>query len=92
MDEAWHNWGWQQQLGYDQYDSNQVWGDYEAVFHELLPSVIEQYDPQRFYWPSSPKFGWGREQSLTHGDMHYWGVWWGAEPFEIYEEKWAFYE
>jgi beta-mannosidase len=19
--------------------------------------------------------------------MHYWGVWWGAEPFEIYEEK-----
>lgn len=87
VDEAWHNWGWQEQLGYDNSDSNKVWGDYEAVFHDILPSVIEQYDPQRFYWPSSPKFGWGREQSLTHGDMHYWGVWWGVEPFEIYEEK-----
>jgi len=87
VDEAWNNWGWQQQLGYDLNDSNKVWGDYEALFHNLLPSVIQQYDPQRFYWPSSPKFGWGREQSLTHGDMHYWGVWWGAEPFEIYKEK-----
>jgi beta-mannosidase len=31
--------------------------------------------------------GWGRKESLTQGDVHYWGVWWGKEPFEIYETK-----
>ena len=43
--------------------------------------------PYTPYIPSSPQNGWGRKESLTNGDAHYWGVWWGAEPFEIYEEK-----
>jgi beta-mannosidase len=29
----------------------------------------------------------GRKESLTQGDSHYWGVWWGMEPFEVYEKK-----
>jgi beta-mannosidase len=24
---------------------------------------------------------------MTHGDSHYWGVWWGLEPIEKYKEK-----
>jgi beta-mannosidase len=31
--------------------------------------------------------GWGKKESLQRGDSHYWGVWWGMEPFEIYEKK-----
>jgi beta-mannosidase len=53
----------------------------------VLPEQVQQFDGTRAYWPSSPKHGWGRKESLTDGDMHYWGVWWGREPFAIYDEK-----
>jgi beta-mannosidase len=49
--------------------------------------VISAYDRQRFYWPSSPSIGWGSKESMLQGDSHYWGVWWGMEPFEIYKQK-----
>jgi beta-mannosidase len=31
--------------------------------------------------------GWGRDTAYTMGDVHYWGVWWGEEPFEMYRKK-----
>jgi len=86
-DEGWHNWGWQKQFGYTIRDSATVWENYERIFHGLLPSLVDSLDPGRFYWPSSPSLGWGRKESLTRGDCHYWGVWWGMEPFEAYREK-----
>ncbi len=42
---------------------------------------------QRPYIASSPLWGWGHPECVTHGDSHYWGVWWGEEPFEMYKEK-----
>lgn len=39
------------------------------------------------YIPSSPKIGWGHTEAMKEGDSHYWGVWWGMEPFEMYEKK-----
>ncbi|MCO6161302.1 glycoside hydrolase family 2 protein [Flavobacterium sp. NRK F7] len=89
IDEAWHNWGWQKQLKYSKADSTQIWKDYQKVFHELLPNTLDSLYPEKkaIYWPSSPSIGWGRKESLLQGDAHYWGVWWGKEPFEIYEEK-----
>ena len=24
---------------------------------------------------------------MTQGDVHYWGVWWGEQPYEVYREK-----
>jgi len=87
IDEAWHNWGWQEQYGYSDKDSAEIWHNYLKVFHGVLPDAVKKYDPGRFYWSSSPKIGWGREQSLREGDCHYWGVWWGREPFSVYEEK-----
>ncbi|HRD38043.1 MAG TPA: glycoside hydrolase family 2 protein, partial [Bacteroidia bacterium] len=36
---------------------------------------------------TSPQIGWGHKESLSQGDSHYWGVWWGNEPFETYEKK-----
>ena len=87
--EGWHNWGWQKQHNYSKTDSIKIWKDYQKLFHETIPQTLEAILPQEknIYWPSSPSLGWGRKESLTQGDVHYWGVWWGKEPFEIYETK-----
>lgn len=87
VDEGWHNWGWQRQLGYTDEIADRVWNDYEKVFHELIPEIIRKEDPAKPYWSSSPSTGWGRPESLLSGDLHYWGVWWGEEPFEMYRKK-----
>lgn len=86
VDEGWHSWGWQKQLT-DFDASKRVWSGYQRLFHELLPNVVARYDSTRSYWPSSPMFGWGNPKSITHGDSHYWGVWWGKEPFERYAQR-----
>jgi beta-mannosidase len=75
--EAWHNWGWQKQFNIREQDSIKIWNWYQALFHQLAPEVIKTYDGQRPYWPTSPAFGWGRNESYTEGDSHYWGVWHG---------------
>jgi len=87
IDEGWKNWGWQEQLGYSYDDSVEVWTNYVKLFHEILPEVVNDYDPARPYWPSSPSMGWGHGAAYHSGDVHYWGVWWGEEPFQKYEEK-----
>lgn len=87
IDEAWHNWGWQKQYNYSKEDSTKIWNDYLKLFHELIPSIVKKYDSDVDYIPSSPEIGWGRKESMTQGDSHYWGVWWGKEPIETFEEK-----
>jgi beta-mannosidase len=87
IDEAWNNWGWQQQFGYDSNDSIKLWNNYKNIFHQLIPGIIRELDPVRAYWPSSPSTGWGRDSAYLKGDVHYWGVWWGKEPVEKYREK-----
>jgi beta-mannosidase len=88
-DEGWHNWGWQKQFNYSKADSTKIWNDYKKVFHELIPNTLDSLltNNENRYWSSSPSLGWGRKESLTQGDVHYWGVWWGKEPFEVYNEK-----
>lgn len=87
VSEGFHNWGWQQSLQWTAEQEKQIWEGYEQLFESLLPDVVKRLDPARPYWPSSPSKGWGRKESLTQGDIHYWGVWWGEEPFEMYEKK-----
>ncbi|ESU21611.1 beta-mannosidase [Flavobacterium cauense R2A-7] len=88
-DEGWHNWGWQKQYNYSAVDSTKIWSDYEKLFHELIPKTLNSLlsKEKNSYWPSSPSIGWGRKESLLQGDSHYWGVWWGMEPFEMYTKK-----
>lgn len=88
-DEGWHNWGWQKQFNYSKSDSTQVWTNYKKVFHEMIPYTLDSLlsKDKNKYWPSSPSIGWGRKESLLQGDSHYWGVWWGKEPFEMYQKK-----
>ena len=87
IDEGWKNWGWQKQFRYSEKDSATIWKNYLKLFHEAIPQKIIQLDPARTYWESSPSIGWGHQESLLQGDSHYWGVWWGLEPFETYLKK-----
>ncbi|MDO8898528.1 MAG: glycoside hydrolase family 2 protein [Bacteroidales bacterium] len=87
ISEGFHNWGWERDLNWSKKERDEIWNDYLKLFEEILPKVVNTSDPFRPYWPSSPSTGWGRPESLALGDVHYWGVWWGEEPFEMYEKK-----
>lgn len=87
INELWYNWGYQKKFGYSEKDSLKIWSDYQALFNRLLPDLVSELNPKISYWESSPKIGWGHSESMTEGDSHYWGIWWGKEPFEVYEEK-----
>jgi beta-mannosidase len=85
VDEGWRNWGWQDR--YSAAQATSIRGAYERVFHDVLPAIVTAVDPGRRYWPSSPSHGWGRAESMTEGDSHYWGIWHGGEPFETFRER-----
>lgn len=87
IDEGWKNWGWQKQYKYSQKDSASIEQEYLKLFEGEIPTIIQKEDSAHAYWPSSPSIGWGRKESMTQGDSHYWGIWWGMEPFENYEKK-----
>ncbi|PYE50102.1 beta-mannosidase [Paenibacillus barcinonensis] len=94
IDSAWAHyienggWGWKKEYNAEQRE--RIWADYEAIFHHLLPEVVEAYAPGIDYWPSSPIVSLtGDEKQHAHpstseGDIHYWGVWHNVEPFEHY--------
>ena len=87
ISEGYYNWGWQQSLGWSEEDDKAIKAGYDQLFEGILPEAVALYDGTRPYWPSSPWKGWGRPESLTEGDVHYWGVWWGEQPYEMYREK-----
>lgn len=87
---GWEDWGWQSQYNWDSDQIRYLKKSMDTLFSEsgILASAICRYDPlKRPYVPSSPLFGWGHSEACTHGDSHYWGVWWGELPFEMYAEK-----
>ncbi|MCM1135164.1 MAG: glycoside hydrolase family 2 protein [Clostridium sp.] len=60
--------------------------DYIRLYEYIIPKLVKEEDPQAFYWPSSPSSGGNYENSNAEnvGDVHYWGVWHGNEPFTAY--------
>jgi beta-mannosidase len=86
MEEGWQRWGWARAYDTPE-DSSAVREAYEAIFHQTLPQAVAREDPSRRYWPSSPSLGWGDPESLNRGDSHYWGIWHGREPFEVFTQK-----
>jgi len=79
-------WGWKERYTDDQ--RKQIWHDYDTLFHHILPDAVKKYNPQIAYWHSSPSSGMGQLASHTNtsGDMHYWGVWHGQEPFSDFRK------
>lgn len=87
IDEAFNRWGWQTQFRIKPKDSAKLWNDYTRLFRDSIPKWLKEVDDSRPYISSSPKYGWGVKNSFTEGDSHYWGVWWGNEDFEAFENK-----
>ncbi len=90
---AWHfygrgGWGWKQQYASEQ--QKQLNDAYLAIFHHIIPSVLNEYANDIPYWPSSPQAAYEPEQhagnTTTSGDMHYWGVWHTLHPFSDFDK------
>lgn len=85
-DVSWYSWGWKQlyppetQQLYEQ--------DLNRLFHEVIPRALREADSTRYYHPTSPIAGFNNVSPMD-GDIHYWGVWHGKEPFEQYEKNTA---
>lgn len=82
---GWEDWGWQ--AHYKPKHRIEIERDMHTLFDTLLAEIVTENDPYRPYVASSPLWGWGHPECCTQGDSHYWGVWWGELPFEMWEEK-----
>ncbi|MGC8863448.1 MAG: glycosyl hydrolase 2 galactose-binding domain-containing protein [Armatimonadota bacterium] len=45
----------------------------QSIYHDVLPSICAELDPNRPYWPSSP-YGGQDPNSESEGDRHAWNV------------------
>ncbi|MEK3887920.1 beta-mannosidase [Bacillus sp. FSL K6-3431] len=79
-EEGWEHWGWPQ--------DPKLRTDYIKLFEFILPGIMKEMDPERFYWPSSPSSGGGfdKPRDPDRGDVHYWEVWHGLKPFTEYRK------
>lgn len=84
--EALKYWGWEKKYTPEIFNDFKV--GYDKLFKQLLPEKVKELDPAKYYIHSSPDTAnWGRPESLKLGDAHYWGVWYGRQPFEILNER-----
>ncbi|NMA97578.1 MAG: glycoside hydrolase family 2 protein, partial [Phyllobacteriaceae bacterium] len=68
-------------------DPGRYLANYDRL-NSLLHRIVEDEDPARRFWPSSPSLGYldfsdGWHQD-TRGDLHYWDVWHSAKGFDAY--------
>ena len=87
---GWEDWGWQGVYHWTPEQRARLQHGIDTLFgeHGILAQAVKDCDPQhRPYIATSPLYGWGHPECATHGDSHFWGVWWGEEPFEKYAEK-----
>ena len=59
---------------------------YIRLFEKIIPEIVKKYNPDRFYWPSSPSSGgkFDNPNDEDRGDVHYWDVWHGMKPIDDY--------
>lgn len=86
VEEAIKYWGWQKKYSAEHYA--RMRDDYDPLFRQLLPELIAELAPDKAYVHSSPlEANWGRPESWLTGDSHYWGLWYGEQPFETFDDK-----
>lgn len=72
---------------YTKAQNDQIWQSYDTIFNHILPGITHKLMPQAPYWQSSPSSIVPKQHATVtnkNGDVHYWGVWWGKQPFEKY--------
>jgi beta-mannosidase len=86
MEQGWAEWKWNKP---GDPDNQRLKAGYDRIFHHLIPTVVAEEDPDRPYWPSSASSGepFVDPNGPSRGDMHYWGVWHGREPFTAYRAQ-----
>lgn len=87
MEEAFYHWGWTTQFKLTKADNDRLWKDYKRLFQDSIPAWLKEVDDSRPYVSTSPMHQWSTPESITEGDSHYWGTWWGGEDFEVFEKK-----
>jgi len=70
-------------------DPSRYIANYDRL-NSMLGNIVEDEDPARRFWPSSPSLGyldfsdgWHKD---TRGDTHYWSVWHEAKDFSAYRD------
>ncbi len=83
---GWNQWGWKEM--YDKKTQSVFERNAEKLFYKVIPSALHEADSVRYYHPTSPSAGF---KNITNGDgdIHYWGVWHGKEPFESFTSNLA---
>lgn len=83
IETAWQHWG-----GWKDKNPDSVWEDYKKIFLRVLPEVLDEYDPSRPYWQSSPSSNFQADSEFQGiGDTHYWAVWHAEKPYTEYEKQ-----
>ncbi|WP_298238515.1 glycoside hydrolase family 2 protein [uncultured Algibacter sp.] len=60
---------------------------YDKLYHQLLSDVINEYNPNLTYWPSSPSSeGKAPANDENYGDIHHWDVWHMGYPISDYKK------
>lgn len=79
---AWIDWGW------SEISSPKLKADYIKQYEVVLPELAKKIDPNTFYWLASPSStgSFNDPNSENYGDMHFWGVWHGKQPFTDYRK------
>lgn len=80
IESMWEGWGIP--------EDEEAKADYVRLFEEIIPEYVKKYDPQRFYWPSSPSIGGNQfggkvfngSSDNYRGDQHYWDIWHNFKP------------
>lgn len=86
--DAWFNWGWQKRYKAQNPEYEQkIWKQFNDQYNVTLPQVVEEYAPGTFYWPSSPFARYDGGSDDRNGDRHYWDVWHGKKPIEMYNKE-----
>ena len=87
IESMWEGWGVP--------DDPEAKADYVKLFEELIPAELKKYDPETFYWPSSPSSGGNQfkgsecfkgSSDTTKGDQQYWAVWHSFAPLEAFRK------
>jgi len=79
---AWVEWGWSRT------QSLKLKADYIKMYEYILPKIAKEIDPNTFYWLASPSStgSFDNPNDENRGDMHFWGVWHGLQPFTDYRK------
>lgn len=80
MEVAWVDWTFPK--------TEKLKADYIQQFEHLLADTVAEYDPNNFYWASSPSSGgsFDNPNDQNRGDVHYWEVWHALKPFTEYRK------